>query len=104
MWSRGVIDVTYVLILLPDTDSKLDYFNRKQGYSVNTQTVIGYNLECPSVATGYPNNMCDTRILRNTCLFQRTKNWNALGSPLDVIEGFKIRQLILVDSANPLTF
>ena len=72
--SRGVIVATYVLILLLGTDSKLDYFNRKQGYSVNTQTVIGYNLECPSVATGYPNSMCDTRILRNTCLFQRTKN------------------------------
>ena len=41
----GVIDATHVPILSPDIESKPDYFSRKQVYSVNTQAVIGSNLE-----------------------------------------------------------
>ena len=95
----GVIDGTQVPILALDTDSKRDYFSRKKEYSVNTQAVIGNNLEFLSVATGYPGSIHDARILRNTLLFQRAENRDKLCSSLDVIEGLRIRPLILADCA-----
>ena len=98
----GVIDATHAPILAPDIKSKPDYFSRKEKYSVNTQAVIGSNLDFLSVATGYPGSMHDARILRNTFLFQRAENRNILCSPADVIEGLRIRPLILADSASPL--
>ena len=98
----GVIDGTHVPISAPDIKSKPYYFSRKQKYSVNTQAVIGSNLEFLSVATGYPSSMHDARIIRNTRLFQRGENRDILCSPVDVIEDLRIRPLILADSAYPL--
>ena len=46
--------------------------------------------------------MHDARILRNTHLFQRAENRDILCSPVDVIEGLRIRPLILADSAYTL--
>ena len=97
-----LIGTTHVPILAPDIKSKSYYFSRKQEYSVNTQAVIESNLEFLSVATGYPGSMHDARILRNTRLFQRAENRDILCSPVDVIEGLRIRPLILADSVYPL--
>ena len=58
-----VIDTAHVSVSAPDVESKPDYFSRKQEYSVNTQALIGSNLEFLSVATGYPGSMHDARIL-----------------------------------------
>ena len=41
----GVIDATHVPISAPHIESKPDYFSRKQEYFVNTQALIGSNLE-----------------------------------------------------------
>ena len=43
--------------------------------------------------------MHDVRILRNTNLFQIAENRDILCSPVDVIEGLRIRPLILAGSA-----
>ena len=40
----GVIDETYVEIWCTNSESRVDYFSRKQKYTVNTQTVVGANL------------------------------------------------------------
>ena len=37
----GAIDGTHIEIWAPFSDSKVDYFNRKQKFTVNTQAVIG---------------------------------------------------------------
>ena len=92
-----VIDATHVPNLAPDIESKPDYFSRKQKSSVNTQAVIGSNLEFLSVATGYPGGMHDAIITRNTRLFQRAENRYILCCPVDVIEGLRIRPPILAD-------
>ena len=46
--------------------------------------------------------MHDARILRNTRLFQRAENRDISYSHVDVIEGLRIRPLILADRAYPL--
>ena len=66
----GAIDGTHIEVLAPSSDSKVDYFNRKQKFTVNTQTVIGANLESLDVATGYPGSVHDARVIRSSALFQ----------------------------------
>ena len=46
----GAIDGTHIGINLPTGDSKIDYFNRKQMYSINTQAVAGGNLKFVDIA------------------------------------------------------
>ena len=58
----GAIDGTHVEILTPSSDSKVDYFNRKQKFTVNTQAVIGANLEFLDVATGFPGSVHDAGV------------------------------------------
>ena len=69
----GAIDRTHIEILAPSSDSKVDYFNRKQKFTVNTQAVIGANLEFLDVATGYPGSVHDARALRSSTLFQQAE-------------------------------
>ena len=66
----GAIDGTHIEVLAPSSDSKVDYFNRKQKFTVNTQTVIGANLESLDVATGCPGSVHDARVIRSSALFQ----------------------------------
>ena len=40
----GAIYSDHITTLSPHTDSKVDYYNRKQGYSINSQAVVGGNL------------------------------------------------------------
>ena len=58
----GAIDGTNIEILVP-SDSKVDYFSRKQKFTVNTQAVIRANLEFFDIATGYPGSVHDARVL-----------------------------------------
>ena len=59
----GAIDRTHIEILAPSSDSKVNYFSHKQKFTVNTQAVIGTNLEFLDVATGYPGSVHDARVL-----------------------------------------
>ena len=58
----GAIDGIHIEILAPSSDSKVDYFSRKQKFTVNTQAVIGADLEFLDVATGYPGSVHDARV------------------------------------------
>ena len=64
----GVIDGTHIEILSPDCASKVDYYSRKQKYTINTQAVIGGNLMFLDVAAGSLHN---ARVLRATMSFKR---------------------------------
>ena len=56
--------------LKPDNESSVDYFSRKQKYTVHTQAVVGSNLIFLDVATGFPGSMDDARMLQQTKLYQ----------------------------------
>ena len=58
-----VIDVSHIEILKPDNESSVDYFIRKQKYTVNTQAAVGSNLIFLDVATGFPGSIHDVRKL-----------------------------------------
>ena len=99
----GAIDGTHIEILALSSDSKVDYFNRKQKLTVNTQAVIGANLEFLDVATGYPGSVHNARALRSSTLFQQAEAQIMLSTPLKDNDNVKIRLLLLSDSAYPAT-
>ena len=55
----GAIDGTHVEIMCPDSESKVDYYSRKQKYTVNTQAVVGADLFFLDIATGFPGSAHD---------------------------------------------
>ena len=76
----GAIDGTHVEIICPDSDSKVDYYSRKQKYTVNTQAVVGADLVFLDIATGFPGSVHDARVLRSTSLFAQAERRDILDS------------------------
>ena len=93
----GAIDGTHIEINSPTGDSKIDYFNRKQRYSTSTQAVVGGNLTFLDIATGYPGSIHDARILRDSTLYIQAERNILLTEPTDVIDGYKIKPLLIGD-------
>ena len=88
----GAIDGTHIEILAPSSDNKVDYFSRKQKFTVNTQAVIGANFEFLDVATGYPGSVHDARVLRSSTLLQQAEAQIVLSTPLKDVDNVKIRR------------
>ena len=63
------INGTHIFIQTPENERKYYYF-RKQRYCNNTQVVVQANLLFLDIATGFPGNMHDSRILRTCSLFR----------------------------------
>ena len=98
----GALDGTHIPIVAPNVDGKVDYFSRKQRYTISTQGLVGANLVFLDVATGFPGSCHDARNLRNTSLHSQAENGEILTKPEDVIENSRVRPLVLGDGAYPL--
>ena len=101
--SVGVIDGTHVELLSTNSEKRVDYFSRKQKYTVYTQAVVGANLTFLHVATGYPGSLRYARVQRVSSLFGKAERNGILAQPTRSIDGFNVRPLILSDSAYPST-
>ena len=97
----GAIDGVRITILSLHTDSKVDYYNRKQEYSINSQAVVGGNLLFLDFSTDFPGSAHEFRVLRNSAIYARAETSQILNSPNDVIENVTIRPLILGDGGYP---
>ena len=95
----GCLDSTHCKIRCPDVESKADYFNRKQVYSINTQAVVGERLRFLDVATGFPGSTHDARVLRSTSLFGRAERNEILTLPIIEVQGNEIKPYIIGDGA-----
>ena len=49
----GAVDGTHIEILAPSSQSRLDYFSRKQKYTIKSQAVVGSNLMFLNASTGF---------------------------------------------------
>ena len=78
----------------------MDYYSRKQNYTVNTQAVVGADLVFLDIATGFPGSFHDARVLRSTSLFAQAKRRDILDSPEELAS---FQPLILGDGAYPPT-
>ena len=99
----GAINGTHIEILPPEGDNKVDYYSRKQKYTINTQAVVGANLVFLDIATGYPGSIHDARVLRTTSLYRKSERHDILAAPCDVVNGLDIRPLLISDGAYPPT-
>ena len=99
----GVNGGTHIEKLCVDLERRVDYFSRKQRFSINTQAVVRANLMFLHIATGYPGSLHDARILGLSNLYTRAEREEILKTPSKVIEGVSLRPLLLIDSAYPMT-
>uniref|UniRef100_A0A7M5XN08 DDE Tnp4 domain-containing protein n=2 Tax=Clytia hemisphaerica TaxID=252671 RepID=A0A7M5XN08_9CNID len=97
----GAIDGTHMEILKPDSESRVDYFSRKRKYTIMSQGVVGANSIFLDFVTGFPGSIHDARALQFTDLFRKAENETILTTPKKVIDGMRIRPLILGDGAYP---
>ena len=98
----SAIDSVYITILSLHTDSKVDYYKRKQEYSINSQAAVGGNLLFLDFCTDFPGNVHDSRILHNSAIYAKAESSQILNFPNDVIENVTICPLILGDGGYPL--
>ena len=90
----GVLDCTHVEVRGPDSDSKFDYYSRKQKCTVNTQAVVGANLIFLDISTGYPGSAHDARVLRHSNLHTRAENGEILSAPIKYIEDIGVKPIL----------
>ena len=69
----GMIDGTHITIRRP-SERGIDYFNRKEYYSVGLQVVCTNDLSFIDVHTGYPGKVHDARVFRLSPLYNRGAN------------------------------
>ena len=98
----GATDSVYITILSLHTDSEVDYYKRKQEYSINSQAAVGGNLLFLDFCTDFPGNVHDSRKLHNSAIYAKAESSQILNFPNDVIENVTICPLILGDGGYPL--
>ena len=68
--AAGAIGSIHIIILDPSTDHKVDYYNRKEKYSINLQVAVGRDLFL-DFCTGFPGSVHNTRALHDHQFMQR---------------------------------
>ena len=66
----GMVDGTHIPIRKPK-DRGIDYYNRKDFYSVVLQAVVNDKLEFIDIYTGWPGKVHDACVFRNSPLYER---------------------------------
>ena len=100
----GAVDGTHVEILCPDSESRVDYFSRKQKYTINTQAVVGSDLIFLDVVTGFSTAVIMMLVFLEAPHYTtEAENWDILNLPQQSIDGYMVRPLLLGDGAYPAT-
>ena len=71
-------------------DERIDYFNRKQDYSVVIQGVADASFRFLDISAGYPGSIHDACVLRLSNLHREIEQANWLNRPTKQISGSKI--------------
>ena len=67
--------------------------------TINSQAVVGSNLMFLDVSTGFPGSVHNARMLRASKLYQICEADELLTRPEKIIEGMRVRLLLLEDGA-----
>ena len=98
----GAINGVQIEVIDPSNNSKVDYFNRKQYYSISTQATIGANLVFLDLATGFPGSVSDSRVLRHSTLYRNAEQGRILSMPTETVQDIATRPILLGDSGYSL--
>ena len=96
----AVINETHFEINSPDTENTVDYYSRKQKYTIRSQGIVQYNLNISNIAIGYSGSLHDARILRSSFLYLKKAESGDIfdNRTAKVVDGYRIKPLILCDS------
>ncbi|KAK3709641.1 hypothetical protein QZH41_001931 [Actinostola sp. cb2023] len=98
----GAFDGTHIRINAPN-DSTVDYFSRYQQYDFSIQAVADGNMLFLDFSAGYPGSMHDSRMLRNSTLYDRAEQRNILTVPVVNVDNHDIGPYLVGDSAYPIS-
>ena len=99
----GAIDGSHIALKTVPVNERIEYFNRKQDYSIVIQGVADASFKFLDVSTGYPGSIHDARILRLSKLHREIDQGNLLKEPSKQIGGSEVGPLLVGDSAYPLS-
>ena len=99
----GAIDGSHIALKTVPVNERIEYFNRKQDYSIVIQGVADASFKFLDVSTGYPGSIHDTRILRLSKLQREIDQGTWLNTPSKRIGGSEVGPLLVRDSAYPLS-
>ena len=86
----GTIDSCHIALKTVPVDERIDYFNRKQDYSVVTQGVADASFRFLDISAGYPGSIHDACVLSLSNLHREIEQANWLNGPTKQISGSKI--------------
>ena len=86
----GAIDSCHIALKTVPVDERIDYFNRKQDYSVVTQGVADASFRFLDISAGYPGSIHDACVLSLNNLHREIEQANWLNGPTKQISGSKI--------------
>ena len=99
----GAIDGTHIPLKSVPRRQRVEYFNRKQDYSIVLQGVADASFRFLDVSTRYPGSIHDARILRMSRLHWKVSQGNWLKGPVKLIGPVEVGPLLVGDSAYPLS-
>ena len=99
----GAIDGTHIPLKSVPRRERVEYFNRKQDYSIVLQGVADASFRFLDVSTGYPGSIHDARILRMSRLHWKVSQGDWLKGPIKQIGPVEVGPLLVGDSAYPLS-
>ena len=99
----GAIDGSHIPLKTVSVNERIEYFNRKQEYSIVIQGFADASFKLLDVSTGYPGSIHDARILRLSKLKREIDQGTWLNAPSKRIGGSEVGPLLVGDSAYPLS-
>ncbi|CAM5073258.1 unnamed protein product [Natator depressus] len=97
----GAIDGTHIPILAPEHQAG-EYINRKGYFSVVLQALVDHKGCFPNINVGWPGKVHDTRIFRNSGLFQKLQEETLFPDQKITVGDVEMPIVILGDTAYPL--
>ena len=94
IWGRGC-DGVQTKVIGSSNDSKVDYFNRKQHHSINTQATIGASLVFVDLTTDFLGSVHDSCVLRHSTLYRKAEKGQTLSMLTETAQDIAMRSILL---------
>jgi len=99
----GAIDGSHIALKTVPVNERIEYFNRKQDYSIMIQGVADASFKFLDVSMGYPGSIHDARIFRLSKLQREIDQGTWLNAPSKRLGGSEVGPLLVGDSAYLLS-
>lgn len=97
----GAIDGSHIALKTVPLNEQIEYFNRKQDYSIVVQGVADASFKFLDVSTGYLGSIHDARILRLSKLEREINQGTWLNGPTKRIQSSEVGPLLVGDAVYP---